>query len=58
MVQLGYPKDILEFDLNEKGICLNASVFDIDNGTILRLGENKEILGAMKGFKVMCKEEI
>jgi len=30
----------------------------MDNGTMLRLAEGREIIRAMKGFRVMSKEEI
>ena len=30
-------------------VCLNYSVFDIDKGTLLKLGEGKKVLAAMKG---------
>ena len=38
--------------------CLNYSVFDIDNGTLLKIGEGKEVLAAMKGRKVLNISEI
>jgi hypothetical protein len=33
--------------------CLNYSLFDIDNGTLLKIGEGKEVLAAMKGRRVL-----
>jgi hypothetical protein len=44
-VELGYPKSITEFDYeNDLELCLNASIFDIDNGLVVKLGEGKEVL--------------
>jgi hypothetical protein len=37
-------------------MCLNASVFDMDNGTVLKLGENREVIRAMKGYRVLNLE--
>ena len=58
----GYPEDILDFDLSDDskdiGICVNFGVFDIDRGMLLKLGEGKEILAAMKGRRVLGPEEI
>ena len=52
-----YPKEVLDFDYSEDSIelqaCLNYSVFDIENGTLIKLGEGKEVLAAMKGRKVL-----
>ena len=57
-----YPKEVLDFDFSEDSIemqaCLNYSVFDIDNGTLLKIGEGKEVLAAMKGRKVLSSSEI
>ena len=57
-----YPKEVLDFDYSENSIemqaCLNYSVFDIDNGTLLKIGEGKEVLAAMKGRKVLSSSEI
>ena len=52
-----YPKEVLDFDYSEDShemqACLNYSLFDIDNGTLLKIGEGKEVLAAMKGRKVL-----
>jgi hypothetical protein len=57
MYELGYPKEILDFNIeDEEEMCLNASVFDMDNGTILKLGENREVIRAMKGYRVLNLE--
>jgi hypothetical protein len=39
-------------------MCLNASIFDMDNGTVIKLAQNKEVIRAMKGFRVLTKKEI
>ena len=59
---LDYPEDILDFDLSdnskELSVCMNNAVFDIDKGLLLKLGEGKEVLAALKGRKAMSQEEI
>lgn len=47
----GYPAEVMDFDCNSDLMqaCLNYSVFDIENGTLIKLGENKEILAALRG---------
>ena len=37
-VQMGYPKQIRDFDIDLE-VCLNGCVFDIENGLILNMGE-------------------
>lgn len=56
----GWPKEILEFDTESSDIqaCLNYSLFDIDRGLVIKLGEDKEILAAMKGRRNMSQQEI
>ena len=59
-VELGYPKSIAdgfnyETDLS---MCMNASVFDIDNGLVIKLAEGLEVVQAMKGLKKLSKDEI
>ena len=59
LVELGYPKDILEIDLDrDLPLCLNASIFDMDNSLIIKIGAGKEVLRAMRGFKTLSREEI
>ena len=54
MVELGYPKELLNIDIeDELKRTQNASVFDISAGIILKMGEGKEVLRAMKGHKVL-----
>jgi hypothetical protein len=47
----GYPNEILSFDYDEHlSLCMNNSVWDIENGIVLKLAENKEIFHAMFGL--------
>ncbi len=39
-------------------MCLNASVFDIEKGIIIKLAEGLEVVQAMKGLKKLSKDEI
>lgn len=59
---LKWPKEILDFDLshNSKDIeaCLCYSVFDIKNGTILKLSEGKKVVAAFKGRKLLSFNEM
>ena len=56
---LGYPEDVKEFDYEKNlNICLNYSVWDVKNGTILQLIEGKEIANAIRGFQSLSQEEI
>ena len=56
---MGYPPEILDLDVeNNINLCLNASLFDADNGIILKLVEGAEITRAFKGFKCLSKDEI
>lgn len=59
---LGYPKEILDFDWSvdseSMGQCLNYGVWDLEKGTVLKLGEGCKVLRAMKGMKMLNKEEI
>ena len=53
-----YPANI-ESDFNyEKhlNMCLNGAVWDIKNGTVLKLVENKEIAHAVRGYEKLSHE--
>lgn len=39
-------------------MCLNASVFDIDRGMVIKLAEGLEVVQAMKGLKKLSNDEI
>jgi hypothetical protein len=55
----GYPKEIILFDYDRNlGVCLNNAVWDIEKGVIVRLGEEKEVTHAIRGFQALSKEEI
>ena len=58
----GYPAEILDVDWSEDStqlqVCLNYGVWDIARGNVLKLGENKEVLAAMKGWRVLTDDEI
>jgi hypothetical protein len=40
------------------GLCLNNAVFDIKNGTLLKLAEGREVSHAMKGLQKLSRQEI
>ena len=57
----GYPKEITDFTYDEEGqiqVCLNGSIFDIENGLVIKMAEGQEVIRAMRGFKILNKEEI
>lgn len=54
----GYPKELLAIDEQEIGLCLNAAVWDVENGNVLKIGEGKRVLMAYHGMKLMSQEEI
>ena len=57
--ELGYPAEIMDFNYeDDTQICLNTSLFDIDNGLLLQLAEGQEVIRAVKGFRVLSKDEI
>ena len=59
LVELGYPKELMDIDIEkELRLVQNASVFDMDNGLVIKMGEGKEVLRAMKGLKVLNTQEI
>lgn len=50
-VELGWPKEMAEFDYeNDLPVCLNATIFDIDNGLVIKLAKGQEVIQAMKGI--------
>ena len=57
----GYPEEIFsKFDLESEQMqaCLNYAVFDADNGILLKLGENKQVLAGLKGWENLSSEEL
>jgi hypothetical protein len=46
-----YPSSIRNFDFDKNlGIAVNSTVWDIEKGTILSLGENRVITDVLFGF--------
>ena len=58
----GFPAEVMEFNTDEDSeamrSCLNFSLFDIDNGTLLKLGEGNEVLAGQKGMNVLKYDEL
>jgi HAD superfamily 5'-nucleotidase-like hydrolase len=59
-VELGYPKSLAEgFNYEtDLAMCMNASIFDIDNGLVIKLAEGKEVVQAIKGLRKLNRDEI
>jgi hypothetical protein len=52
----GYPKEILDFDYDKYlSLCLENTVWDINQGIILKLNPTKEITKAYKGFSPLTR---
>ena len=60
--ELGYPPEIMDFDWSEESedmhVCLNYGVWDIEKGLLIKLGDDKEVLQALRGRKKLTKAEI
>lgn len=57
--EMGWPKAIEDFDYeNDLEMCLNASIFDIDNGLVIKLAKGQEVINAMKGMRKLTRAEI
>ena len=54
----GYPPEISQIPDELIGISLNNAVWDIENRTLLKLGEGKVVLRACKGSTVLDREAI
>ena len=57
----GYGLDMESLDIKDEEImslCLSYCVFDMDRGLLLKLGENKEVLAALKGFDALSDWKI
>lgn len=56
----GYPEQMSQFDFESDFMQsgLNYGVWDIKRGYVLKLGENNEVLAAMKGRRKVPLEEI
>ena len=58
-VEMGYPEAIKDFNIEEDiGVCLNSSIFDIQNGLVIKVAEGLEVVQAYKGMRKLSKEEI
>ena len=54
-----YPAEIQDFDFNKQlDMHLNNAVWDIENGTVLKLGEKRVVMHAMKGWTSLTQDEI
>jgi hypothetical protein len=55
----GYPASILDFDYDKHtAMAFNGAVWDVEQGTVVKLSEDREVVHAYKGFEKMSKEEI
>jgi hypothetical protein len=55
----GYHERVKFFDFrSHMSLALNGGVWDITNGTILRLAEGKIVSHAVKGYKALTQGEI
>ena len=59
----GYPEEILNFDYSNEesedlNLMMNSMVFDFKTGILLKLGEDKRILVALRGRRVMEPDEV
>ena len=39
-------------------MCLNYSLFDIDNGVLCKLGDDKEVLVGLRGKQILSYDEL
>ena len=58
MHENGYPHSILDWDRTDLAFCMNNTVFDVVNGNLLKLIEDKVISKAFHGRRALSKEEI
>ena len=56
--KFGYPAQITQFDDSLSGISLNNVVWDIEKRTLLKLGEGKVILRALRGTQRLTDEQV
>ena len=55
----GYPKSLLDIDSSKTlDMCIDNGVWDIQNNTVLQLGEHREVKKAYRGFKSLDRQEI
>jgi hypothetical protein len=53
-----YPATIEDFDCKNTDLICNGVIWDIPNGAILKLGENREVLRAICGYETLKPEKI
>ena len=54
-----YPAEVLDFDYSKNlDVFLNNAVWDVEHGTILKLGEGKVITHAIRGFEHLRPREM
>jgi hypothetical protein len=54
-----YPKEILDFDYEKHlSACINGTVFDMEHGLMLKIGEENTVVKALYGFESLSQEEI
>ena len=54
----GYPPELMELSDDLIGMSINNSVWDIENNTILELGEGKVVTNAYKGTRKLTDDDI
>lgn len=55
----GYPKEITDFNFDKHlSVMLNNAVWDIENGTILKLAEEGKITHAVHGYEKLDYREL
>jgi hypothetical protein len=54
-IELGYPQSIKDFEMNDSYLemLMNWSIFDIENGLIIRMVEGQEVTRAMRGRTIL-----
>ena len=54
-----YPEEVIEFDFhNNLGVFLNNAIWDIYNGTVLKIDEELTVTHAIHGFEKLSNEKI
>lgn len=55
----GYPSQVKQFDYKRNAqVCLNNAIWDIEHGTILKVGEDGKITHAIHGFEPLSSDQI
>jgi hypothetical protein len=54
-----YSAKIVDFEYGSHlGVCMDGAVWDLKTGHVLKLGEDKRVLWALKGFEKVESEEV